>query len=115
MSYKKISVILDRLHKNTMNGDIDWEESIEESLYEVSFSNFTTRISYYENIDQYILQIINDEGKVIEGVQHDDLHEFLTDPRGMMKEIYEKARRQVLGVEDALDTILENLDDPDVW
>ena len=113
MSYKKIGTIIQSLHEKTISGAITWEETEVDGTYQVSFPNYSVRIfSIKSSTDNdYFIQIINEFGKVLDEVSDIDLKDIIDNPYKLMKEIHNSARRQALGVEDALDAILSNLDD----
>lgn len=116
MSYNKIAVLIKKIHEKSTNGSIEWEGTEEEGTYQVSFSNYSVRIStrfnpaYPDQSDQ-IIQIINSSGELVEEVSDIDLKDLIPKAYEVMKNIHELARRQVMGVEHALDSILGELDD----
>lgn len=115
MSYEKIGRLLNNIHSSTSNGLVTWDESALNNAYELSFSKYSVRICregtglIKGNEVNYHIQIINDEGDTIEDVTDQDLEHVIQNPVYMMKEIHDIARRQVLGVEKALDDILDEL------
>ena len=80
-----------------------------EGVFEVSFSDFSVRI-FFKGQD-YIVTIVNAFGDVVDTVKDPDLNEFFSDPMKMMREIHEHARRKAMGIDAAIDSILEDLDE----
>lgn len=116
MSYQKIANVIKRLAEQTAAGRVEWSEAEDEDAFQTSFPNYSVVISKRQIPEEeysrtlYLVQIFNAEGKVIEEVTDSDFHH--TD--GMfdrMEDMYDTARRSVLGVEKALDEILGELKD----
>lgn len=114
----KISQLVKRVHEQTLAGKVPWEESEREDVYQVSFPNYSIRYSSRLNRPNssdldYVLTVYNDQGSVVEEVADPDLEDedlnFVSNE--VMKETYERARGQALGVEKAIDDILRYLDD----
>lgn len=123
MSYQKIADLVTKIYKKSNDGTIEWEATEKEGTYQLSFSNYSVRIFTKENKniydnnqyeDDYILQILNDEGELVEETNDGQLSQLLGEKSfEIMKHLYEIARRQVMGVENALDSILNELIDED--
>lgn len=115
MSYNKIVNIVKKILEKTNNGSIEWEGTERGDTYQVSFSNFSVRLFPRDNPHtpdtDYIIQIINSDGEIVEEVSDEDLKSLLSEAFTKMKQLHELARRQVMGVEGALDAILSELDD----
>jgi hypothetical protein len=60
-----------------------------------------------------VLQIYDENGALVEEVSDLEFNEndFVTAPFTFMNEIYTQARRTAMGVEQALDSLLKDLDD----
>ncbi len=117
MSYEKVGRLIDSLYNNTKSADITWEESEKDGTYQVSFPKYSVRIfnrfnEHEYDTKDYFIQIINENGIVIDEVSDIDVKEVIQDAFYKMKEIHDLARRQALGVDEALDAILGNLDEP---
>lgn len=116
MSYEKLVKLIILLDKNTSSGDVQWEESTKSNAFETSFPNYTVMIRQDRDImdeESYRILIIDNQGDVVEEATYQDFQGMLDGSYGIMKRIYEIARRQAKGVEQALDDILSNLNDPD--
>lgn len=110
----KIRSFIEKMYRGTIDGNINWEETQYNGIYQSSFPNYSIHImAGKENNDTpYIeITIYNDEGKVIETIRDDDdsLRD-MNDSYQRMEEIYETARSQAMGLEKALDDIIDYLD-----
>lgn len=117
MSYPKIAQLVNLLSKNTIAGTIIWEETNKTGVFQTSFPDYTVCLFPRQNRnsedDDIIIQVINSNGELVEEVSDVDLRSHLEDSYPLMKSMYEVARRQVMGVEQAIDSILKELHDPD--
>lgn len=123
MSYEKVGKLIDSLYTRTKTGYINWEETERTGVYQVSFPKYSVRLlsqptrSQAYNGDEtqdYIIQIINEYGIVVDEVSDIDVKDIIIDSYKKMKEMHDLARRQALGVDEALDEILRDLDDLDI-
>mgnify|MGYP000198919873 CR=1 FL=1 len=115
MSYKKIINIIQKIHTKTNNDLIEWETTEESGIYQVSFSTYSIRISERQSYStpeehDFIIQIINNMGDIVEEVSDEDIASSLEKAYHIMKSTYELARRKAMGVDLALDTILDELE-----
>lgn len=115
MSYQKIANLVKKIYEMSNDGLVVWEATEKEGTYQLSFSNYSVRlferyVHQYEGND-YIIQIINSDGELVEETSDVDLKPLWDDSYNSMKHIYGTARRQVMGVENALDSILDELND----
>jgi hypothetical protein len=114
MSYVKIATVVKRLHDKTNRGDVRWEQTSKEGIFRAAFPGYSVLIlprDAPEGAIDYVVQIFDDEGALLEEVADPDLKDFLTDPFKLMRTIYETARRSAMGVEQALNRILGALGD----
>ena len=108
----KLADFMKRLHKNTLDGTISWQETFEDDKYQISFPKYTLQILMNEDSTgdiSYIVQIFNEEGKLIEDISDYDISNEIPHGFVMMKEIYERARSQAMGLDKALDDIMTYL------
>ncbi len=119
MSYPKVAQLVNLLSKNTIVGKITWEETDKTGVFQTSFPDYTVRHFPRQSPNQpegsmdFIVQVINSNGELVEEVSDEDLRDYLEEPYQLMKTMHELARRQVMGVESAIDSILNTLHDPD--
>jgi hypothetical protein len=111
----KYSVLVQRLHQKTLKGGLSWEETALKNAYQTSFSNYTIRIRLQDHEDNpYIfVSIFNHDGRLIDEFHDESIRDDLQNSYPVMREIYDTARRSALGVEQALDDILDALQEPD--
>ncbi len=118
MAYEKLGALVTRLHRRTVEGRVEWHETIEEGTYEASFSQYTVKIwktptrEVTVGGEDYHIGIYNALGSMVEHTDDVDLDGYGERERPyfrMMKEMYETARRLVLGSEQAVSSILDEL------
>ena len=119
MTNPKLAELVRRVHERTMAGKLAWEESSSRNVFQISFPKYTVQTSYQsgrEGSIDYLIRILNEENVVIEQATDVDLENDLGDTGvsyKLMEELYLTARRIAMGVDQALDTLLESLgDDP---
>lgn len=113
MSYKKVARLVELLIKQTRAGKVSWERTSEPEEFQASFSEYSIRLIYREdsNGPAYIVRVFDWAGDVIEEVSDYEIRNFISGVSSQMKDMYEVARRKVMGVEDALDSLIDQLDD----
>jgi hypothetical protein len=96
---------------------VKWEETADEGVYQAAFPNYTIRLSSrwngeMEGLD-YFMRLYNENGTLIEEISDEDFHAIDKDAGTykFLAETYESARRIAMGVEQALDDLLRELDD----
>ncbi|RJP35551.1 MAG: hypothetical protein C4527_00430 [Candidatus Omnitrophota bacterium] len=106
----KFTQLINQLHEKTVNNKINWEETAEENIFLVSFSDYSVEIADYsdESHDLYKLRIYNKEGKIVDKISSDNCS-YLT--ANELKEVYENARRKAMGADEALGELLESLNE----
>lgn len=113
MSSEKMARLVDTLIVNTELGKIQWtDSSLEENAFEFSNTESTITVSLFNQGNRnegVILKIYNDEGKEVDSVSDDELNDFILQPYYNMKKLFDVARRQALGVENILDSLLGTL------
>ena len=114
--------LVQRLYARTREGKVDWQEANNESRLVLQQGNYAlvlTQVPDPEFPDQpdYELAIVEEvSNKTIDRITNATLRPMmdrLTDeglsPYELMARTFEMARRTVLGVDDALETILQGL------
>jgi hypothetical protein len=119
MSDNKIIKMIRLLQQRTDDKKISWEETIHDNTYQSAFPVYTIQIGQYTNensirkpIDYYI-RILDDENKVIEEATDIDLNNEEPFSYQIMENLYKNVRRQVMGFDKALDSILSELESDD--
>ena len=113
MSYPKIAKLVEVLLSQTENGLLQWESTEKSEMFQASFPRYSVRLSirYVSDIDiDYVLQILNEFGDIVEEVSDPDLKDVLESAYKKMRVLHEAARRSAMGVESALDEILSFLE-----
>jgi len=115
MSYPKMANLVLSLLRQTNNGKLGWDQTEKVDVFQASFPRYSVRI-YTEQKSpfqmDYIIQIINDMGEIIEEVADTELNSVMDDAYRDMKDLFESARRNAMGVEQALDDLLDFLHPP---
>jgi hypothetical protein len=112
MANDKYAQIVDRLIYKTNQREIEWKEGVYPGAFQVSFPNYSLTLIPREGQDDttdYIIGIIDSDGHTIDTFSDVDLG---GDYYAKMAELYQNARRQALGVDKALDEILDELGVP---
>lgn len=111
MSYPKMADLISTLLEKTQSGKLNWEATAMSDTFQASFPKYAVLIFSTTHNDEldYVLQIINDYGEIVERVEDTDLLEVMSNPFITMRELHEAARRNAMGVEEALNDILDFL------
>jgi hypothetical protein len=107
MASEKMARLLLELVQKTRAGNLNWETTAAEGVYQVWFRRFTVQIS--QSGTDYLLAIRNSEGMLIEEASNPQLSSNIPDAFSEMGELLTNARRQALGVDAALDELLNEL------
>lgn len=122
MSYPKLWKVVETIKRKTDNGTLKWSQTETSGVFQVAFPSYAVRVSKKENSsssigsivlgkDYHIFSVYNDEGDLVESATTYQLMKINDDAPSTLSGLYETARRQAMGVEDALDSILDDLDD----
>ena len=114
MSFDKYAQILDLLVEKTDSGKLDWKETGDESRFVVSFPNYSVLIGEERGgseVPDYFISIVNSEGKIVDSFSNlgPSLNDLSEHPTIVMQDLFNKARRRALRVDDALDNIIAHL------
>src|SRR2546427_10522876 len=112
MADDKIYQLILKLSDSTAAGKTKWEQTQNEGAFQAVFPSHSVRISTSWGEDpetpDYIFGIYNSEGALLEQVRDTEIQA----PKGgisvfqLLHDIYQKARRQAMGVDDAIDRLL---------
>ena len=124
MIEKKFVALIQRLHKKTTEGSVQWERSfVEDKAFTTTMGRFSLSLRPrgdpdYPDQPDYILRIHSQDDTVIEEISNVTLRgvseELNVNALQLLQETYTTARRQVLGVEGAVDSLLSELDKDDI-
>lgn len=115
MLEEKLLDLVVRLHKKTTEKKLDWEESeFGKEVYETTLGAFKVRIKSrwdpdYPEQPDYIVQLVGENEKVLEEFSNATFRGIEPHPYRLMEETYTVARRRALGVEAALESVLDDL------
>ncbi|WP_089729312.1 hypothetical protein [Candidatus Thiosymbion oneisti] len=128
-STAKLIKISNVLLTKTRQGRLTWVPTEKLDVFGVDFPDYSIRIAHRvvreipdrvvreiptgETVmDNYKVEIYNSEGRLVEAAtsdeMKDELHEGINIAE-VLKELYELARRQALGIDNALDDLLSRL------
>ena len=114
MDHSKMIALLLKVHQQTLEGRLAWEETEFPEVFQVAFTTNTVRIgiasSKGRGADLYYLSIYNAAGSRLETAFHHELSDEMPDSYDVMKQIHELARRKAMGVDQAIDKLLAELD-----
>jgi hypothetical protein len=111
----KTATFILRLYLATKNDRIKWEKTVEDNTFQTSFANYSLKINMWDSDDSgyiYVLSIVNSDGIEIARIMPEDVSNFTFEKKtsvAVFRDIYEKARRTALGIEKALDDLIESL------
>jgi hypothetical protein len=111
VSQEKYWALIEKLARLTGEGKADWKITTDSRAFLLSFANFSVQVGVSEYFDRgpdYELCIFNANGDMIERIAD---HQFEEGGRAFneLKALHDAARRQALGVENALDSILTEI------
>jgi hypothetical protein len=111
MSYEKIIKIIKKLDAKTSSKEVSWEKTSSDNEFQASFSHISVRLMRAAN-DLCYVNIYNLYGVSVEEVSDYELSDNgYEDEAGLLTALYEKAKRQALGVDEVLDELLDKLED----
>jgi hypothetical protein len=114
MAYEKIIKLVQTLIQKTNENEIDWETTETSDVFQVGFPKYSIRISS-EDMDSFGnphagISIYNNEGTLIEHAFDSDFFPPLQ--ADSLRKLHDAARRKAMGVDSALDNILNSLNSP---
>jgi len=124
-AYEKLAQLAYRLQQKTIEGEVDWNETVVSGVYQASLADYSIRISLQPSLEtpekDVKISIINEEGVEIESFLDIDIKpewlakmEIDNSPYTIMYNTYEVARRLALGTEKAINQILLKLEEEEI-
>lgn len=116
MSYLKIVDLVRRVAESTDAGLLEWAETEDLDAYQVSFTSYSLRIgrspSRMGNGDEYSVEILDSMGDVVDRISDEDPDDdhLQIELYSLMRKTFEVARRRAKGVDDAIDSIMLDID-----
>lgn len=113
MNNPKLEKLVRTLAEKTRLGELAWDESERSGVFQLPFSNSTVRIFTRESRAhrgdvEYVVAILNSLGAEVEEISDETLG--VEWAFSIMKDLYEAARRKAMGVDVAIDSILDDLE-----
>lgn len=115
MVANKFVQLMRKVEEKTTRGEIAWEATAEESIYQATLSMFVIRIAQNpgDGGPDYILSVADKQNCTVDSASNLDFPPEQVQafkPYQMLKDIFETARRMALGADTAIDNILSELD-----
>jgi hypothetical protein len=114
---EKILKIIQRLDAKTQAGKIQWEKTGRSNVFQTAFPNYIVKLASTRDRDDpenedIIVSIVDESGVVLESASDVDIKQAFPaiEAYKIMKGLYDTARREALGVEAALDSLLGELE-----
>ena len=107
MADPKFETLIHKLLERSKEGKVEWEATAVEGVYQAAFPHYSVKVysePSQEGMD-YVLQIADEEGVVIDEVRDTDF----SGEYNNMRELFNCARSSGLGLDRALDSILAAL------
>lgn len=113
MSDQRLLKLVSLLAQRTQANELLWEESEIPNAFSVSFTNGTARVEVrdsraHRGDQEYVLKVLNSNGDEVERLSDESLD--LDNSYAVMKGIYEGARRKAMGVDVAIDSMIDDLE-----
>lgn len=110
----RLGILVKRLSEKTERGELRWEEGVKEGEYQTNFPTYSVRVypARDEDGDEGIwMTIIDGRGRRLETVTEFDFRQQTGDMSisSKLSELYEMGRRQALGVDKAIDELLQQV------
>ena len=122
MPDNKLIKMIGLLQRRTDEQKISWEQAVDEDVYQTAFPNYTVQLGYKESSTQfgdidYFIRILDEDNKIVEEATDVDLHNELVNEDmntyKVMENLYKSARRQAMGVDKEINSILSELENGD--
>ncbi len=116
MENEKLWALIRKLKARTLEDRVAWEGTTRENAYQAAFPGYSIVISNVADEewgrDDYFLSIYDTEGRLVEKVSDAQLDAGMAkkEAHGLLGEVFDAARRQALGVDEALDAVMLALD-----
>ncbi len=110
---KKLVTFAERVYEKTAKGELRWETTSDANAFAVSFPKYSVTIERVpeteDTNESFMLRISNDRGQTIE-----EFTSWQAQRAGFdhLRELFDRARRIAMGLDEALDDLLEQLDEP---
>lgn len=93
-----------KLHERTTRGELHWQQTPEEHAFSASFAKYSTVVASIPR--DFMLRLHGPDGRFLESIRGYDLMGYDQSAARNLEELYEMARREALGVDQAIDDLL---------
>ena len=107
----EIADIINKLLERTNEDKVAWKTTVDETTFTAVIGSTSTLVSARDDSlgnQQVQFRILDRQGREIE--RYDTLHKYDAEIGARLRELYTKAKRVALGVEDQLDELLKALE-----
>lgn len=117
MATAKQQKLVDLLFDRSKEGKLNWSEGVNTNSFQVAFSEYSVVLSAQDtdHIDvDYSLLVMNTDGEIVDEITDNEMAQGTLDPKKIYKkfhDLFEMARRTARGSDEALNSIIEELDD----
>ena len=108
MDYSKLAALVMILSEKTKQGKVTWTAAERPKTFQAAFANSAVRISLAGG--SYAISVFNEEGTEIETARDFQLENELGGAEIVMSDLYDSARRQAMGVDEVLNSLLKELE-----
>lgn len=112
----KARMFVEKVCAKTIAGELKWEKTPKTGVFQTGIARLVVLFSLQEkqNVKMYQLELLDENGEVVDSYTDETFErsEVALSPNSLFKRMgtaYERARRQAMGVDRALDAILEEL------
>ena len=115
MTDDRLQELVKRLYEQTDKGKVVWEKTPDKKTFQASFPTHAIRISVKDFFGDavYEVSIYDKEGDMVERIETNSVWESTTSLPAEMSpivaDLYSRARRMALDVDQTLDTLLQTL------
>lgn len=110
MVTEKVLSLLKMLRDKTVKGTLKWKQSMNGNSFETSLPNST--LSFTQDIERNIFfNIYNEDGVLLQSISDNDISGQVDGSYQFMLSLYENAKASALHVDEALDQIIDELND----
>jgi hypothetical protein len=109
--------LIERLIQKTNAGEVRWEQTGNDDVYQAAFPNYGVRVErvfdkWHNDVEGYTVFVLNSEGTEVDEMSDTTFMEvnFARSPFLQLQDLFMGARRTALGADQALDEILNDLE-----
>ena len=117
MTKNRLATLVRLLYERTQEGGVFWENVEDHGVFEAAFEEYALRVSQRPNPvdnlaqDDFFISVCDRTGTLLDEFDYLAIEADLADAYERMKDIYQMARRNALGVDHAVEHIIAHLSD----